>query len=293
MNRPITLKDLYAMLIQLEKVADDTNRMCLGTLPEGDIVQSMKTLIDKYDIRKSLRGKGTHTRSTSYPSVYSNPWKKMDLNSFINPYASYFSFPPLTYSVSPPISVNYAFGTTVDDVEEKEKKRQIEQFEEKVDCVRQCSAFSVDNPGSHNEERTPDYVHTLTSWRGWKVKDRKLFGIGKHFLWTPGKAFPSSCHDNYFFDQDEHEAPHNTCKCGYWSFRNLDLLKKALHDYIKDVDVVGTVEIWGRVVECENGYRSEFAYPKELWLLKTGLEYLSYIYNVPVRVMEKNGDKRK
>ena len=49
--------------------------------------------------------------------------------------------------------------------------------------------------------------------------------------------------------------------------------------------VVGTVEIWGRVIECENGFRSEFAYPKELWLLSEDddLSKLSWTYGVPVR----------
>jgi len=32
-------------------------------------------------------------------------------------------------------------------------------------------------------------------------------------------------------------------------------------------------------------YRSEFAYPKELWLLKPGLEFLSWTYGVPVRML--------
>jgi hypothetical protein len=54
-------------------------------------------------------------------------------------------------------------------------------------------------------------------------------------------------------------------------------------EYVDSVDVVGTVEIWGRVIECRNGFRSEYAYPKELWLLRDGLEHLSWTYGVPVR----------
>lgn len=60
-------------------------------------------------------------------------------------------------------------------------------------------------------------------------------------------------------------------------------MKKALHAYQSLVMVVGSVEIWGKVIECENGYRSEFSYPKELWLLRPGLESLSWTYGVPVR----------
>jgi len=32
-----------------------------------------------------------------------------------------------------------------------------------------------------------------------------------------------------------------------------------------------------------NGFRSEYSYPKELWLLNEGLESLSWTYGVPVR----------
>jgi hypothetical protein len=56
-----------------------------------------------------------------------------------------------------------------------------------------------------------------------------------------------------------------------------------MEHYATSVDVIGEVEIWGRVIECENGWRSEYAYPKELWLLGEGLESLSWKYGVPVR----------
>jgi hypothetical protein len=43
------------------------------------------------------------------------------------------------------------------------------------------------------------------------------------------------------------------------------------------------VSLWGRVVETENGYRAEHAYPSELWLLDDSLEELGMVYDVPVR----------
>lgn len=117
----------------------------------------------------------------------------------------------------------------------------------------------------------PDYVAPLTGWRGWKVDKNDLVALGQTAVWEPEKAVAAVCTSN---KAAGHAAPVKDCACGYWSFKSLDTVQEALGRY-STVAVLGTVDIWGRVIECENGYRSEFAYPKELWLLKPGLEYLS------------------
>lgn len=66
--------------------------------------------------------------------------------------------------------------------------------------------------------------------------------------------------------------------CGIYAFKSDDLL----HAYLRDVDenshcfppnmytdshdlVLGTVDLWGKVVECRDGYRAECAYPKGIY----------------------------
>jgi hypothetical protein len=137
------------------------------------------------------------------------------------------------------------------------------------------------NPAPPEPEKSPDYVHTLTGWRGWEVQDGRLIALGSDYTWVPKMAMKATCRS------DQHRAPQYNCRCGFWSFKTLDLMTEAVRSYIEDVDVIGTVEIWGRVIECENGFRAEYAYPKELWLLKPGLEHLSWDYGVPVRRIEK------
>lgn len=127
-------------------------------------------------------------------------------------------------------------------------------------------------------KRMPDYCHTLTSYRGWQIRNEKLSALGQTNDWKPKTAKPAKCSNG-----SNHRAPSRDCGCGYWSFKSMDQLTAALRSYSSSVVVVGEVEIWGRVIECENGYRSEFAYPKELWLLKPDLDYLSQLYGVPVR----------
>jgi hypothetical protein len=127
-------------------------------------------------------------------------------------------------------------------------------------------------------KRMPDYCHTITAYRGWAVKNEQLTALGQSDIWKPKTAKPAKCSSQ----GKAHRAPSKECSCGYWSFRTMDLLTEALRNY-REVTVVGAVEIWGRVIECDNGYRSEFAYPQELWLLKPDMEYLSWTYGVPVR----------
>jgi len=130
----------------------------------------------------------------------------------------------------------------------------------------------------------PDHIATLTAYRAWRATSQGLVPLGRSINnWLPKRAERATC-----CRVASHRAPVRDCECGYWSFKSMDLLQKALPDYANNVAVVGSVEIWGRVIECENGFRSEFAYPKELWLVKPGLEFLSWEYGVPVRMIDKS-----
>jgi len=140
-------------------------------------------------------------------------------------------------------------------------------------------------PAPKQPDRSPDYVHTLTAWRGWSIDDGRLAALGYDYQWKEKRARRATCRN------EKHPAPQMKCGCGFWSFKTLDLLTQAMANYTVDVKVIGTVEIWGRVIECENGFRSEYAYPKELWLLEDGLESLSWEYGVPVRTLEKERAK--
>lgn len=130
--------------------------------------------------------------------------------------------------------------------------------------------------------RIPDLVGTITAWRGWKLVDGKLCALGMTGVWEPKKIVKAICGKTVSLTLP-HDAPVKDCKCGYWSFRTMELLQQALDPYATSVQVIGSVEVWGKVVECESGFRSEFAYPKELWLLEEGLDHLSWVYGVPVR----------
>ena len=51
-----------------------------------------------------------------------------------------------------------------------------------------------------------------------------------------------------------------SCSCGIHAFK----MNYHPNDYLDINAIIGIVALWGRVIEHENGYRAEFAYPQEL-----------------------------
>lgn len=85
-----------------------------------------------------------------------------------------------------------------------------------------------------------------------------------------------------------HEAPDPGCRCGIYGFKQvewvdealLELLAGKLAQYSKGTRrgprfdpaketwiAVGSVFLWGKVIEGTWGYRAQYAYPEALWLL--------------------------
>jgi hypothetical protein len=215
--------------------------------------------MDKFDLNK--QGDYHNLGTTEFPIYGKNPMASYaDLGSSVYYYAT-----PQTY---PWPQVFNGFVGEAPPVEDKHVK-----IKEKISKLSGAEAGMVQKP-------MPDYTHTLTAWRGWQIDSAKLSALGTDHEWEPKKAQQAICKNH------EHPAPQKSCSCGFWSFKTLDLLTEALKSYSDHVTVIGTVEIWGRVIECENGFRSEFAYPKELWLFEENMEYLSWTYGVPIRRIE-------
>lgn len=144
---------------------------------------------------------------------------------------------------------------------------------EKIESLKNTEPYVV-------HARMPDMVHVVTGWRGWKLKDGLLSALGVDGTWPVREALRAACRNG---GNEQHLAPYWNCQCGIWAFKDTDRLLPALKGY--GVDVVGSVSLWGRVIETENGYRAQYAYPSELWLLNPALEELGLLYGVPVRTV--------
>lgn len=70
-----------------------------------------------------------------------------------------------------------------------------------------------------------------------------------------------------------HRAPAQDCSCGLYALDKppdlWDLSTEVFSHLATNGTVVvfGEVSLWGRVEVCENGYRAEYGYPKNLTLM--------------------------
>jgi hypothetical protein len=58
--------------------------------------------------------------------------------------------------------------------------------------------------------------------------------------------------------------------------------------------VYGEINLWGKVIEHEDGYRAQFGYPKRLWCtpaIEPLAGWIGYVYGVPCEVMSSGDDE--
>lgn len=155
----------------------------------------------------------------------------------------------------------------------------------------------------------PDYAAPLVGWRTWAAVERKgglaLRSMVYEGRWPPGEPLVATCRllprsrrlaRLLWFEP--HEAPDERCECGVYAasapelalpyLSRLGLIRGARYA------LIGRVALWGRVIECERGWRGTFAYPTHLYLRyasrRKGADARALagrlaIYGVPVEVV--------
>lgn len=126
----------------------------------------------------------------------------------------------------------------------------------------------------------PDYAEPIVGWRSWVATriDGELLLCSPIYptVWPVSDALHAVCRSNsnsrrHDRHPTEHTAPAQECQCGVYA---VDDPKRsyvrgqgvaAIPGEVEEV-VVGRVLLWGTVVECDNGWRAEYAYPAEVWL---------------------------
>ena len=228
-------------------------------------------LMDKYDL--FVQGNFNHNHGTAEFPIYgpreADPWSN-SMYMLGGAFQTYGSVSRLRYALQ---------GIQIPTEPQKEDSpTPHDRFKDRVHELEVAKPVKLANPNpAAVAHRAPDYTATMTGWRAWDVSEGLLEAVGNKHRWKPRRVEAAVCRSGV------HEAPKFNCHCGFWSFKTLELLLEARKGAPGPDPVVGPVEIWGRVIECENGFRSEFAYPKELWLLEDGLDSLSWTYGVPVR----------
>jgi len=100
----------------------------------------------------------------------------------------------------------------------------------------------------------PDYISPIVGYRVWRWDAglKSLNGI----QWQPHQALTSVCRA-----QGSHEIPEARCTCGIYASKSLSHLRRL--GYMEN-RVHGEVNLWGTVVEHQDGWRAQFAYPRNL-----------------------------
>lgn len=121
----------------------------------------------------------------------------------------------------------------------------------------------------------PDYAEPLRAWRLWEVEDLdatpRLRSLYRFSFWPVGAPLEARCEAQRFRlpRRPRHAAPTETCTCGiYGAPFELIRRKMAIDHGLPPgcLFVIGTVSLWGDVVECERGWRAAFAYPSRLFV---------------------------
>lgn len=122
-------------------------------------------------------------------------------------------------------------------------------------------SVAIASPSGDMTRVVPDAVH---AWRTWTLRDDPRTGstllmpIGGHRrAWTPRRPSRARCPFHRW-----HKAPDAGCSCGLYAVKDGRLLRGA-----RDAAVLGTVALWGSIVEHQRGFRGELAYPQRLGLI--------------------------
>jgi hypothetical protein len=157
----------------------------------------------------------------------------------------------------------------------------------------------------------PDYIEPIVGWRTWLVvcegEGFRLRSVVYDTRWLPHSELIARClHRALVFPwrrRSGHVPPARGCGCGIYAARGPEeaasyLEGRSWADALSVHRVIGTVSLWGRVVECTRGWRGSHAYPKRIyvpgtcgpdWLRAERAEEVALAltdYDVPVELLE-------
>jgi hypothetical protein len=141
------------------------------------------------------------------------------------------------------------------------------------------ASLAGSEPGANDGGMTPDDAveradEVVVGWRTWDVSlddetGPLLLPVGSGVdVWAPRRPLRARCGVPAVLSlfRRPHEAPDPGCRCGIYAARSLDAFDRPRPAW-PPPPVLGTVSLWGRVIEHERGWRAAFAYPARLRLV--------------------------
>ena len=123
----------------------------------------------------------------------------------------------------------------------------------------------------------PDYISPVAAYRVWQWDTAGLKSLCGE-PWHPGQPLAARCRvysagtivGRAEAAHDAHDAPQADCTCGVYASKSLEHLRTT--GYAR-YGIHGEVYLWGTVVEHEQGWRAQLAYPKNLFLSPDALPF--------------------
>jgi hypothetical protein len=119
----------------------------------------------------------------------------------------------------------------------------------------------------------PHLGEPIEGWRVWNLSEgergARLLPAGSGVdSWLPRRATEARCGASGILIAGigKHPAPDIRCRCGIYASRSLEDFERPRPAW-PPTPVVGTVSLWGTVIEHERGWRGRFAYPSRVRLV--------------------------
>lgn len=116
----------------------------------------------------------------------------------------------------------------------------------------------------------------LIGWRMWdlnistRAEGWVLKAISHQHLWPPFQPMRGTCHGKPPEEITDHTCPSWEHRCGVHAVKDVFQVRKwgspgngPRAEYIR---LLGELDMWGRVLEYEEGFRAEWGYPRKLYL---------------------------
>jgi hypothetical protein len=129
--------------------------------------------------------------------------------------------------------------------------------------------------------RAPDFAAPIVAWRAWLVVRQqgrmRLSSVVRPTLWEPRRELVGECLAcaprllPWRRGRRAHESPGTRCGCGIYATSDPEVAgqyldRSAIPRWGVAGRVIGLVSLWGRVLECERGWRGERAYPARIYV---------------------------
>jgi len=143
----------------------------------------------------------------------------------------------------------------------------------------------------------------IVGWRQWNfMYPHFLANLGNDTIYGPREKIEVRCEQYSTIgtlvlgkDPSEQQAPHLTCTCGIYAYTEKPRLLREIGKTNSGLRLVyGEINLWGKVIEHEDGYRAQFGYPKRLWCtpaIEPLAGWIGYVYGVPCEVMPSGDDE--